>query len=194
MLLVDIGNLHRLPYLYISHVGLLQTHDKAEESRLSGAVRADYTHYAGGRQAEGQILEEKFVAVSLAHAVEFDDLVAKAGAVGNVYLQILFLLLGIGGSQFLVCAQTSLALGVACLGSHPGPLQLVLQSLAALAFLLLFHRQAPGLLLQPRRIVPLPGDALTTVEFQYPAGDVVKEVTVVRDSDDRALVLLQMGL
>ena len=83
---------------------------------------------------------------------------------------------------------------MACLGSHPGPLEFVFQGLAALALLLLFHRQALGLLLQPRGIVPLPGNALATVEFQDPSCDVVEEVAVVRDGDDRALVLLQMGL
>jgi len=31
---------------------------------------------------------------------------------------------------------------------------------------------------------------MTAIEFENPAGDVVEEIPVVRDGDDRALVLL----
>ena len=50
------------------------------------------------------------------------------------------------------------------------------------------------LLLQPRRVVALPRNALAAVELEDPAGDVVEEVAIVRDGDDRAGVLLQMLL
>ena len=49
--------------------------------------------------------------------------------------------------------------------------------------------QALLLLLQPGGVVALVGDALAAVELEDPAGDVVEEVAVVGDRDDRALVL-----
>ena len=58
----------------------------------------------------------------------------------------------------------------------------------------LFLGQAGLLLLQPARVVALVGDALAAVELEDPAGDVVEEVAVVGDRDDRALVLGQVLL
>ena len=149
MLLVHIGNLHRLPYFNRAGIGLLQAHDKSEERGLARAVGADYAHYARRRQHEGQVLEQELIPVRLGNPLEINDFVPEAGSVGDVDLQILLPLLGISGSQFLVGTQTRLALGMAGLGGHPRPLELVLQGLPALALLLLFHCQASGLLLQP---------------------------------------------
>ena len=56
---------------------------------------------------------------------------------------------------------------------------------------LLLGGQAGLLLLEPRRVVALPRDAGAAVELEDPAGDVVEEVAVVRDGDDRAGVLLR---
>ena len=50
----------------------------------------------------------------------------------------------------------------------------------------------PGLLLlEPRRVVALPGDARAPVELEDPAGHVVEEVAVVGDGHHRARVVLQ---
>jgi hypothetical protein len=59
----------------------------------------------------------------------------------------------------------------------------------AIGFLL--GGQARLLLLEPRRVVAFPRDAGAAVELQDPAGDVVEEVAVVRDGDDRAGILLE---
>ena len=57
-----------------------------------------------------------------------------------------------------------------------------------------FLFQPLGLLLQPCRVVALVRDAAAAVDFQDPAGDVVEEVAVVGDDQDRALVLDQVLL
>src|SRR5690606_21958286 len=49
-----------------------------------------------------------------------------------------------------------------------------------------------ALLLKPRRVVPLPGNTVASVQLQDPARDVVEEVAVVRDGDDGPLVALEM--
>ena len=139
------------------------------------------------------MLEEELVAEGFGDVVEFNDLVAQARSVGNIDFEVGLFFLGICGGQFLIGAQTRLLFGVTGLRGHPHPFQLPFQGLAALAFLLLFLRKARALLLQPGGIIPLPGNAFAAVEFQDPAGDVVQEITVVGDGDDRTLVMLQVG-
>ena len=113
-------------------------------------------------------------------------------SVWNEYFQTGFLFTAVGRSKLLVCAQTSLLLGLPCLRSHTHPLEFPFQGLAALAFLLLFLRQSLALLVEPGRVVSLPRNALSPVELKYPSGNVVKEIPVVGYRDDGALVLLQM--
>jgi len=72
------------------------------------------------------------------------------------------------------------------------PLQLALEGLLALALGLLLLLEAGALLVQPRRVVPLPRNALAAVQLQDPAGHVVQEVAVVGDGDNGARVPLQV--
>jgi len=46
------------------------------------------------------------------------------------------------------------------------------------------------LLAQPARVVAFPGNALAAIELEDPAGDVVEEVAIVSDGDDRTFVFL----
>ena len=149
MLLVHIGDLHGLSDVYRACVRFLDAHDEPEQRGLAGAVRADHAHDSRRRKGERKMLEENLVPVGLGHILELDDLVAEARSVRNVYFQIGLLLLGIGRGQFLVGSKTGFLLGLTGLGSHPHPLQLVLEGLAPLALLLLLHLQPLGLLLQP---------------------------------------------
>ena len=48
------------------------------------------------------------------------------------------------------------------------------------------------LLLEPGRVIALVGNAASAVEFEDPAGDVVEEVAVVGDDEDRARIGAQM--
>ena len=122
----------------------------------------------------------------------FDNLVSQTRTVRDEDFQLLFLLLHILVQQLVVRVQTSLTLCLTGLGSHAHPFQLAFQRFAALACHFFFHFHAFGLLLQPARIVSLPGDTFATVEFQNPSGHVIKEVTVVRHGDYRSFILLQM--
>src|SRR5437879_2959126 len=59
--------------------------------------------------------------------------------------------------------------------------------LSAFSLLLLFlDRVALFLLLQPRRVIALPGNAVAAVELENPLGRVVEEVAVVRHRDHGA--------
>ena len=81
-----------------------------------------------------------------------------------------------------------------CGGSHADPFELALERLAALALLLFLQSQPLRLLLEPAAVVAFPRNAFAPVEFEYPSGHVVEEVTVVRDGDHRSLVLSQVLL
>ena len=54
--------------------------------------------------------------------------------------------------------------------------------------------QAFVFLIQPRGVIPLPGDAMAAVELENPLGRVVEEVAVVRHRDDGAFVFLEEAL
>ena len=64
----------------------------------------------------------------------------------------------------------------------------------AVGLRLLLHAQAVALLLQPARVVALPGQAVAALELQDPLGHVVEEVPVVGHQHDGAVVALQVGL
>src|SRR6185436_9314696 len=87
-----------------------------------------------------------------------------------------------------------LALRLPGAGRHPDPLQLPLEGALASGLRLLLPAQARLLLLEPGRVVPLPGDAVAPVELEDPAGHVVEAVAIVRDRHDRARVLLEEPL
>ncbi len=77
---------------------------------------------------------------------------------------------------------------------HSYPFELTFERLLPLVFAALFLGEPGTLLFEPARVVALVRYPLAAVEFEYPAGDVVEEITVVRHRDDRALVFLQMLL
>ncbi len=96
--------------------------------------------------------------------------------------------------QVLIGRDPGLALGLAGPRRLPDPFQLVLQRALARRLLAFLLRQAFLLLLQPRRIVPLIGNALTAIDFQDPSGDVVEKIAIVGHHHDGAVVILEEPL
>jgi len=88
-------------------------------------------------------------------------------------------------------ARRALLLACRPLGVLTRPLQFFLQGLGTGFLALLFLLQASFLLFQPGAVVALPGNAVTTVEFENPLGRVVQEVTVVGDGHHGARKALQ---
>src|SRR5690606_38368502 len=96
--------------------------------------------------------------------------------------------------DLLELLESSLRLRLAALRVGAHPLELGLHGLLPRLLRLLFGREALFLLLQPGRIIALPGNAVAPVEFENPAGYVVQEVTVMGYRDDGPGILLEEAL
>src|SRR6185503_20268929 len=96
--------------------------------------------------------------------------------------------------QLLEAGEAGLGLGAPRAGIRADPLELGLDRALPRHFLLFLDREPLLLLLEPRAVVALPRNAVAAVELEDPAGDVVEEVTIVRDRDDGAGEVLQESL
>src|SRR6185503_4866925 len=192
--LVDVGELDGLADAEGPVVGLRLAGDHPKQRRLAGAVRADDADDAGGGQREGEVVDEEPVAEALAHAVGVDHDVAEPRAGRDVDLDAVELDVLLLGEEALVRAEARLRLRVTGARARPHPLELARERAAARRLLLLLLREPCLLLLEPRRIIALERDAAAAVELEDPACDVVEEVAVVGDGDDRAPVALEEAL
>ena len=143
---------------------------------------------------EGQVLHEELVPKRFGQAAGLDDLVSKARAVGNGNVESGVLFLGALGKHALVVVDAGFVFGATPFGALANPVELAVEFFPALALVLLFLGQTLALLLQPRRVIALVGNALASVEFENPSRHVVEEVAVVRHTQHRALVLFEVLL
>ena len=95
--------------------------------------------------------------------------------------------------QFLVALIARLGLGLTRLRRGRDPLLLALQRLLVGGVLAAFLHQPLLLLHQPGRVVALVGNALAAIELEDPRRDVVEEVAIVGDDQDRARIVAQMA-
>ena len=93
--------------------------------------------------------------------------------------------------QLLVGLHPGLVLLQTALVRFADPLQLALEGLLPLRLPLLDDPQQLGLLFEPRGVVALERQAPAAFELQNPLGDVVEEVAVVGDDDDRARIVAE---
>ena len=96
--------------------------------------------------------------------------------------------------QLVVRREAGLALRLAGLRRHPHPLEFTGERALSCFVASLLALEPFLLLLQPAGVVALEGEALAAIEFEDPLGDVVEEVPVVGDGDDRAGVVTEEPL
>src|SRR6516165_3644546 len=96
--------------------------------------------------------------------------------------------------QFLVALVARLGLGLAGARRSRDPFLLAGERALARFLLAAFLLQPLLLLHQPGRVIALVGNAAAAVELEDPAGDVVEEVAVVGDDQDRAWIVAQVAL
>ena len=192
--LVDIAELHRLADRQRAGIRPLLPGDHAEQGRLAGAVGADDADDAAGRHEDVQIVDQQPLTERRAHALRLDHDVAQARPRRHPDLHSLRRLFAGFGEQCLVGADPRLALGLARPRRLADPFELPAERALAggLGLALLF--QPLLFLVEPGRIVALPGNALSAVEFEDPAGDIVEEIAVVGDRNDGAGKFRQKAL
>ena len=190
--LVDIAELHRLADLDGAGVGLFLAGDHAEQRRLAGAVRADHADDAAGRQLEGQVVDQQVVAEAFLQPLEVDDVLAEPLGDRNDDLRGGGLLVGRLLEQILVALIARLGFRLPRLRRGGDPFLLARERALARFLLAAFLREALLLLRQPGGVVALVGNAAAAIELEDPAGDVVEEVAVVGDDQDRARIVAQV--
>ena len=94
--------------------------------------------------------------------------------------------------QLVVARNVFFVFRLPALRTHVDPLEFALHRFAPFAFTLFFQRKTRFFLLKPARIIAFKRITFAAVEFQNPTGHVVEKITVVRDRDDRTLVIVQM--
>jgi hypothetical protein len=192
--LVDAGNLDGGAGANGAGIRLLGAGQHAEQRRLARAIRTDDADDGTRRELEGQVVDQQAFAVGLAQVLHLDHEVAEPRPRRDVDFVGLVAGLEFDRGQLVELAQARLALGLARLRVGAHPFEFARERAAQPFLLLLLLREALLLLLEPGRVIALPGDAVAAVEFEDPAGDVVEEVAVVGHADDGARVLLEVLL
>ncbi len=161
--LVDVANFHRLSNIETSPIGLLFSHDHAEQRRLTRSVGTDDPYDARWRQVEIEVFNQQPLTKSFLQLGGLDDRIAQARSVGDGDGQTGFLFVGALGQHLFVVVDTGFVLGAPSLGRLAHPVQLAFQFFAALGFLLFLLGEALRLLLQPRGVIALVRNALSAV-------------------------------
>ena len=190
--LVDIGDLDGLAHLELARSQRLQAHNRLEQRGLTDAVGADDAHDAVARQGERKVVDEHTAIELLVQMMGLENLVAQTRAHGDADVGPVELLACAGlGLHLLVAGQTGLVLGLTGLRRAAHPLELGLHTLGKLGIAVALSLDTRGLGLQIRGVVALVGIEVTTVDLADPLGNVIQEVTVVRDGQDGTLVVVQ---
>src|SRR5262249_17499729 len=134
--------------------------EHAEQRGLAGPVRTDDAHDTAARQVEGELVYQQALAVALAQAGNADHQVAETLTRRNVDLVGLVALLDLARRELFVALQSRLALRLPRLGILPYPLELVRERLAKRLALTLLECQPLFLLLEPRGVIAVPGNAV----------------------------------
>ena len=191
--LVDIAELDRRADDDRAGIGLFLPGDHAEQRRLAGAVRPDDADDPARRQLERQVLDQHAVAEALRQVLEVDDVVAQPLRHRDDDLRRARPLVVLLRDEVLVALDAGLGLGLARLGRCRHPLALALQRALAGLLLAPLLLQPLLLLLQPGRVVALVRNTAAAVELEDPAGDIVEEVAVMGNDQDRARIGPQMA-
>ena len=145
-------------------------------------------------QVEVEVVDEQAVAVRLAQVFRFDDDIAQALARRDVDLVGLVAFLEFARGELFVTRDARLVLGAAAFRARAHPLEFGRELLAQAFVGSLFRGETRALLFEPGGVVALIGNAVATVEFEDPFGDVVEEVAIVRDRDDGRRIGLEVFL
>ena len=126
------------------------------------------------RNLEVEVVEKKLRVIAFRKFFRPDDHLAEPRPRGNGDPGFFDLFLAFLGEELLVPFDSGLALGVAALRAHAYPLELAREGAGSFGIALLLLLESLFLLIEPARVVALPGDALAPVQFENPARHVVE--------------------
>ena len=187
--LFDISEANRAADAECARVGLFFAGDEAKEGGFSRAIGADNADNAAGRQGKGEVFKEEGIAISFGNALGFDDNIAEARTGRNINFEVAFFFHALI-EQLIICGNPRSGFGVSPAWVHVDPFALSRKGFQTLAFAVCVTRQPFFFLVEPRRVVAFVGYAFAAVEFEYPSGDIVEEIAVVRDGNDGARITL----
>src|SRR6516225_3613082 len=191
--LINIAEMDRFADLDRALVGSFLSDDHAEQRRLAGAVRANHADDAARRKPEAEIVDQEVVAVAFLEALEVDDVLPEPLRHRNDDLRALGALLRRLLHQLLVALIARLRLRLPRARGCRDPFPLARERALVRRLLAALLLEALLLLSEPGRVVALVGDAAAAIELEDPAGDVVEEVAVVGDDQDRAGIIAEMA-
>ena len=173
-------------------VRFLLSGDELEQGRFACTIRPDDADNATRRQRESEIFEQQFIAISLGQPLSLDHLATQALGDLNQNLRATRATVSLFFDKLIERADTRLRFGLPSLGRLANPFQLLLDCLLPtfLFAVLLAHALCLGF--EPRRIIAFERNAAPAIELEYPADDVIEEVTVMRDEDDIAGIIDEM--
>ena len=125
--------------------------------------------------------------------VEIDNVLAEPLGDRNDDLRGLRLLLAGLLEQLLIALVARFGFGLPGARRRRDPFLLAGERALTRLFLAAFLREPLLLLHQPRRIIALVRNAAAAIELEDPASDIVEEVAVVGDDQDRARIIAQMA-
>ena len=146
--LVDISHLDAVADAQRAAIGLLAAGEHAEQGGLAGAVGADDTDDAAGRQLERQVIDQQAVAKTLAQMLGLDHHVAQPRTGRNGDRHLVGHLLALLRQHLLISLEAGLGFGLARAGALAHPFQFLGQGLAPRILFLAFLGQAFFLLLR----------------------------------------------
>src|SRR5579883_1043102 len=190
--LIDIAKMHGFADFDRAGVRLLLADDHAEERGFARAIGADHADNAAGRQLEGEIVDQQPVAKALREMREVDDIVAKPLGDRNDDLRGCGRLLILLGDEFLIALDAGLGFGLARLRARCDPFGFGFELALAGLLLAALLGEALLFLLQPGGIIALIGNPAPAIELEDPACDIVEEIAVVGNNQDRAGIGAQM--
>ena len=178
--LVYIGQLYGLAEFHFARIRRFFACNHFEQSGFTRTVRADDADNRTRWDFETQVINQHAVAKRFGDVGEFNHFIAQTlGGRDEDFLGFIAFLV-FEARHFFKTGNTCFGFGLAAFGILTYPFQFLLHRFDARGFLFGLGGQAVFLLLQPRRVIAFPRNAMAAVQFQNPFGGIVEEVAVMR--------------
>ena len=193
ILLAEIADPHSLADIDLAAVRGLPAGDHLDEVRLAGTVRTDDPDAVVSQEVVIEVIEEHMSVVGLTYIDEFDRRLAESGPDG-AQLQRLFLRRSVHRGELFITLEAALLLRGTRLRTAHHPLQLIPEDVLTCPLLRAGDVHALGLQLEIAGVVRLIAVELALIELDDTVADLIEEVAVMGNHQQRSLVALEVVL